>query len=528
MDARGVSDDAPEGFQLRMSANGQGMIETRESRAGLIGARQMMKTKLRRFAMRVLPALVLLGIFMVMRADAYTLLAHEELIDLNWQYSIVPLLLSRYPDLTAAQLEEARAYAYGGCVIQDIGYYPFGDKMFSNLTHYVRTGDFVVNLFRDAQNADELAFAVGALSHYVGDSIGHAEATNISVPVEFPKLQAQYGNDVNYAEGRHQHVQTEFAFDIDEIAHHRMAPVHYLRHIGLKVPVKQLALAYYQTYGLNGEFSPRRQRINVREYRFMVHTFFPRVAYAITLLHRGHEPAEPDTADTAAIDREVAVVAARNDWGPYRRHAGVGTYMLAGFLFVLPKVGSLKLIDVKGPTTATESDYLHSVVVSTSTMHWILARFTPTAAAVAAGSAAGEPGSTSQVAAATPNAAALPAFMMANRNTLLRSDDPRHPLPNRDLDTGRVVQPGGYSLTDSTYAELLHQLTRQPAQAIPPGIKRDVLAFYADPNAPIATKKNAAQWAEVQADLAILAAMPTSTEPPLFLTYGDDAAGGAE
>jgi hypothetical protein len=488
----------------------------------------MMKTKLRRFAKRVLPALVLLGIFMVMHADAYTLLTHEELIDLNWEYSIVPLLLNRYPNLTAAQLDEARAYAYGGCVIQDIGYYPFGDKMFSNLTHYVRTGDFVVNLFRDAHSADELAFAVGALSHYVGDSIGHAEATNISVPVEFPALRAKYGSDVNYAEGRHQHVQTEFAFDIDEIAHHRMAPVRFLRHIGLKVPVQQLALAYYQTYGLSGEFSPRRQRINVREYRFMVHTFFPRVAYAITLLHRGHEPAEPTTADAAAIDREVARVAAENDWEQYRRHAGVGTYVLAGFLFVLPKVGSLKLIAVKGPTAATETDYLHSVVVSTSIMHWMLVRFTPPAAKGTAAAARDATAAAGQAAAGMPAASAIPAFMTANPNNVLRSDDPRHPLPNRDLDTGRVVEPGGYSLTDSTYADLLHRLTRQPTQAIPPGIKRDVLAFYADPNAPITTRQNAARWAEVQADLATLATMPTSTEPPLFLTYGDDATGGAK
>jgi hypothetical protein len=303
-----------------------------------------------RFQVRILLALVLLAVLSGMRANAYTLLTHEELIDLNWQYSIVPLLLSRYPNLTPAQLEEARAYAYGGCVIQDMGYYPFGDKAFSNLTHYVRSGDFVVSLFRNEHNADELAFAVGALSHYVGDSIGHSEATNLSVSVEFPRLRAKYGHEVSYAEGEHQHVQTEFAFDIDEIAHHRMAPVRFLRHIGLKVPIKQLALAYYQTYGLSDEFSPRRQRFNVREYRFMVHTFFPRVAYAVTLLQRHHEPAEPGTPDAAEIDKEVAVVAAENDWQKYGRHAGIGTYMLAGFLFIMPKFGPLKLIDVKGPT----------------------------------------------------------------------------------------------------------------------------------------------------------------------------------
>ena len=169
-------------------------------------------------------------------ASAYSLLTHEQLIDLTWDDSIVPLLLSRYPGLTAAQLDEARSYAYGGCVIQYMGYYPFGQVAFSNLTHYVRSGDFVLNLFRDARNADELAFAVGALSHYIGDSVGHPLATNIAVPQEFHKL--------NYAEGKHQHVQTEFGFDINEIAHHHMAPVHYLRHIGMDVSMKRVSKAY--------------------------------------------------------------------------------------------------------------------------------------------------------------------------------------------------------------------------------------------------------------------------------------------
>ena len=473
--------------------------------------------------MRILMALVLLlAALFGMRAQAYSLLTHEELIDLNWQNSIVPLLLSRYPNLTPAQLEEARAYAYGGCVIQDMGYYPFGEKAFSNLTHYVRSGDFVVNLFRNAHNADELAFAVGALSHYVGDSIGHPEATNLCVPVEFPGLRAKYGREVSYAEGEHQHVQTEFAFDIDQIAHHRMAPVRFLRHNGLKVPVKQLALAYYQTYGLSDEFSPGRQRFNVREYRFVVHTFIPRVAYAITLLHRRHEPAELETPDAAEIDREVAVMATENDWQKYGRHAGIGTYVLAGFLFILPKFGSLKLIDVKGPTPATEAQYLHSVVESATIMHRMLARFTAPPTPFPSTTRADDSVSANQ----SPQA--IPAIISAGLNLLLRSHDPSHPLPNRDLDTGRVVQPGGYPLTDSTYADLLHRLTRRPTRPIPPGIKQDIQAYYADPSAPITTKQDPPQWAQVQTDLAILAAMTTSTEPQPYPTYGDDAPASAE
>jgi hypothetical protein len=424
------------------------------------------------------------------RADAYSLLTHEQLIDLTWQDSIVPLLLSHYPNLTPADLERARAYAYGGCVIQDIGYYPFGDRSFSDLTHYVRSGDFVVSLFRNATNANELAFAVGALSHYIGDSIGHSTATNLAVAIEFPMLGAKYGPVVNYAEAERQHVQTEFAFDIDEIAHHRVAPVHYLRHIGLQVPVRQLALAYYQTYGLTEDFSGTRgRRLNVRGYRFAVREFIPRIAYAVTVLHRGQEPAEPNTAERVEFDKRVAAMAAENNWQAYRRRPGIGTYALAGLIFVAPKVGPLKLVAVKGPTEATEAEYLHSVELSTAALRQRIARFTP--------SASGKP---------MPHP----------------SRDPRHPLPNRDLDTGRVVQPGGYPLTDSTYADLLHRLTRLPAQPIPPGIKEDIQAYYADPALPITTKKNPSKWAEVQADLITLAAMPTSTEPKPYPTYGED------
>src|SRR5271156_5190357 len=145
-------------------------------------------------------ALVLIFLLICRPADAYSLQSHEQLIDLTWQSSIAPLLRSRYPNLTPEALERARSYAYAGSVIQDIGYYPFGDPFFSDLTHYVRTGDFIVHLFRDAKDANQLAFAVGALSHYISDNIGHSVATNRAVPVEFPKLAAKYGPVVSYGE----------------------------------------------------------------------------------------------------------------------------------------------------------------------------------------------------------------------------------------------------------------------------------------------------------------------------------------
>jgi hypothetical protein len=370
----------------------------------------------------------------------------------------------------------------------------------------VRSGDFVVNLFRNAHKADELAFAIGALSHYLGDSIGHSEATNLAVPEEFPKLRAKYGSSVSYAEGRHQHVQTEFAFDINEIAHHRVAPLSFLRHIGLRVATRQLALAFYQTYGITENFGlPRGRLINVSDYRFATRTFIPRIAYALTLIHRGTEPPDPTSPAVVELEKEAGAVAQENNWQAYRRKAGIETHLLAGLILILPKIGPLALVNIKGPSQKTEEDYAHSVAVATTDLRLILAAFTP----VEARSTAPPSPLTS---------------LVLNGPPALIQHDPRHPLLNRDLDTGRVVQPGGYSLTDSTYADLLHKLVAKPDRPIPPGVKHDVETYYSNLNLPIATKKDPARWKEVLADLKTLAAMPTSNEPQPYPTYGDDAA----
>src|SRR6187397_944091 len=139
------------------------------------------------------------------RAQAYSVLAHEAAIDLAWDGSLRPLLLRRYPSTTPEGLERARSFAYGGSVIQDLGYYPFGNRFFSNLLHYTRSGDFVEALLRGAQDVDELAFALGALAHYANDNAGHPEAVNRAVPMIFPKLQAKFGDVVTYEQAKKQH-----------------------------------------------------------------------------------------------------------------------------------------------------------------------------------------------------------------------------------------------------------------------------------------------------------------------------------
>ena len=224
-------------------------------------------------------ALALLALLAITtRGNPYSVQTHEEIIDIAWKNSIRPILLKRFPNLTDAQLQEAHAYAYGGCAIQDLGYYPFGNAFFSDLTHYVRSGDFVLSLLRNAQTPDDLAFAIGSLTHYIGDYIGHSYAINHAVPIEFPKLQQRYGAVVNYAENPHAHVQTEFAFDINQLSKRHFAPYSYLKYVGLEISRPLLRTAFYETYGLNLSDIIGTKETSIRIYRYGVRRFLPDLA----------------------------------------------------------------------------------------------------------------------------------------------------------------------------------------------------------------------------------------------------------
>jgi len=465
----------------------------------------------RRLISLVLFVLPLLGSSRL--AVAYSVLTHEQLIDLSWKSTIVPLLVSRFPSLTPEELTKAHAYAYGGCVIQDLGYYPFGDAFFSNLTHYVRSGDFVQSLFRNAHTAGELAFAIGALTHYIGDTIGHSHATNPSVAIEFPRLRAKYGPSVNYAQGKNAHGRVEFAFDINQIVKERMPPSAYLHFIGLEVPRKQLSAAFYETYGLNIGDILGRYHTTLRTYRFGVRSFLPSFAYAEALLHRHHFPLETPGPEIELYERHMAQLHQEVDWHRYRTKPGVRTYLLAGLIVILPKIGPIAMLAIKGPTVDTAKRYIESVNLSTAALSLALEPF---AAPAAPKAIVTDDEMLETLRRETAKMSASDAPSSARKGVPPVSHSPTLPaglVPNRDLDTGARVVPGGYPLTDETYAKLLAKVTKDPTKPVPAGLKKDILLYYTDPDAPISTKRNRKKWAQVKQQLQLLATIATRAEP---------------
>jgi hypothetical protein len=210
------------------------------------------------------------------RAGAYSVLAHEAIIDAAWGNSIRPLLLLRYPNATRDELNHAHAYAYGGAIIQDLGYYPHGSHFFSNLTHYVRSGDFIEAFAEGFKGyINGYAFALGALSHYAADNDGHRIGTNPSVPILYPKLAKKYGNYVTYEQDPLAHVKTEFGFDVLEVAKERYAPDSYHDFIGFEVDAPLLEQAFRETYGLELKTVLSNQEKAFRSYRRAVSKLIP-------------------------------------------------------------------------------------------------------------------------------------------------------------------------------------------------------------------------------------------------------------
>ncbi|MCA1563769.1 MAG: zinc dependent phospholipase C family protein, partial [Acidobacteria bacterium] len=230
----------------------------------------------RRASWCAIGVLTLAGVLFNQRyVAAYSVLAHQNAVDAVWHTDIVPLLRQRFEGLTAPQLAESRAYAYGGSLIQDLGYYPFGSHLFTNLTHYVRSGDFVESLIRGAADANEYAFALGALAHYNSDNAGHPIAVNRAVPLMYPKVRTKVGDRALYADSPARHVMVELAFDVLQVARGAYVTQAYRDRIGFEVSRPSLERAVRETYAMDLDDLLLNVDLAIGTYRRAVGTTIP-------------------------------------------------------------------------------------------------------------------------------------------------------------------------------------------------------------------------------------------------------------
>ena len=361
--------------------------------------------------------------------SAYSLLTHEQLVDIAWKDQIQPLLLARFPTATTQELSKAHAYAYGGCLIQDIGYYPFGSKFFSDLTHYVRSGDFVVNLIREAGDLNELAFALGALSHYASDISAHP-SVNRAVALSFPKLRAKYGDAVTYAQNPKAHIRVEFGFDLVQVAKNRYTSDRYHDFIGFEVSKSLLDRAMLKTYGLDLKDTLGPSDLAISTFRRAVSQVIPQMVRSALVTRRAEFVKEDRSFSKRKFLYNLSRSEYEKEWGRDYRRPSVGARILASILKLIPKVGPAKALDFKIPSSDTEELYIKSVNRTVDKY----------------------------------------------RDLLHEIQSGKFEMPNLDFDTANPPRAGEYLLSDRTYARLLDGLAKNGLDHVQPDLRADILA----------------------------------------------------
>jgi Zinc dependent phospholipase C len=377
-------------------------------------------------------------------APAYSVLTHEAIIDSAWPKILRPLILQRFPAATDDQLREAHAYAYGGAIIQDMGYYPFGSKFFSDLVHYTRTGDFVVALIEDAgqsQDINDYAFALGALAHYAADTLGHPGAVNRTVAMVYPKLRAQFGPEVTYEDNPGNHLKTEFGFDVIEVARGQYANEAYHDFIGFSVAKPLLERAFEETYCIKLKDLFTNLDLALGTYRFSVSQAIPEMTKAAWAAKKQDIKTLQAGMTRQRYVYRLRIAAYQKDWDGQYKRPGFGARLL-GFLFrLMPKIGPLRAFAFKIPPPAAEKLFLASFDDTAKRYRELLAE--------------------------------------AAANSLQ--------LPNKNFDTGRPTLLGDYRLADETYVKLLERYDGHVGD-VSDAMRANILIFYGASNGPSSKK----------------------------------------
>jgi hypothetical protein len=392
-------------------------------------------------------------------------LTHEEIVDLVWTGDLRPLLLKRFPALTEEQLKEAHGYAYGGAVIQDLGYYPFGSVEFSNLVHYVRSGDFVRELLAQSQDANEYAFALGALAHYASDIAGHP-AVNQAVSMQYPKLRAKYGNSVRYAEDHTAHLKTEFGFDMVQVAKNRYASQQYHDFIGFQVSKSLLERTFPIVYGVELKDVLAHEDLAIGSYRFAVSRMIPKMTQIALRTHEKDMMKETPSFAKEKFLYRLSRSDYEKEWGKDYKKDGFKTRLFAVLLRYMPKIGPFKALAFNSPTPQTAEMYFKSINTAVDRYRVFLGQ--------------------------------------------VRKDSLE--LTNSDFDTGKETKAAEYSLTDESYAKLLGRLEERKFALTSPDLRNNILNFYADLSLPLETKKDSGRWQNV---LTSLDQLKVFTPPPV-------------
>jgi hypothetical protein len=393
---------------------------------------------------------------------AYSVLTHETIIDVVWDTSIRPLLLKRFPHATPDELLKAHAYAYGGAIVQDIGYYPYGKKFVSDLTHYFRSGDFILSLLRNSEDLNEYAFALGSLAHYASDNYGHRLATNVAVPLLYPELRKKYGPVVTYEDNPTAHIKTEFAFDVLQVAKGHYAPDSYHAFVGFEVSMPLLERAFRDTYGLELRSIISNEEKAANSYRHSVNGLIPKATRVAWNLKQDEIQKDIPGITRKKFLYNLSRASYEKEWGKDYQRPTAGDKFLAFVIRILPKIGPLRILTFRTPTPEAQKLFENSFNTTVDQYRALLSDW--------------------------------------SKGQLQ--------LVNDNFDMGEITPRGKYKLADKTCAQLLDRLAKQHMAGVDQELKTQMLAFYATKENSGSRKKHDKSEAKIQQEIKELEESP--------------------
>lgn len=423
---------------------------------------------------RYLVVFIFFAFLSPLSTKAYSVLTHEALIDASWDKNILPLLKHKYPAASDQELRLAHSYAYGGCLIADMGYFPFGSAYFTNLAHYARSGDFVENLISEAENLNEYAFALGSLCHYMGDKYGHSLATNRTVPIVYPDMKKKFGPVVTYEEDHISHSRVEIAFDVLQTARGNYANQGYHDFIGFNVARPVLERAFLRTYGQDINLVFGDLGLAIGTFRWSVRSLLPTITRTAWVLKKSDIKKLHPGITSRKFHYHMSQKAYNKEFGEQREKPGFKAQMLSVFIRIVPKIGPFKVFKFKDVGPEGEKLFIRSFDTVLNHYHEALAKLY----------------------------------------------NGRVQLPDVDYDTGNPTVIGEYGLSDETYGDLIDKLQDTKFANLTAPLKNNIVSFYGNADSTFFAKKYPGNWKKTYTDLQNIKTAPTVKTDSLKTSKG--------
>jgi hypothetical protein len=248
----------------------------------------------------------------------------------------------------------------------------------------------------------------------------------------YPKDKKEFGDTISYLEDPIAHRRMEFGFDVVQLARGKYATKSYHDFIGFEVAQPLLERAFLLTYGLKLKDVFTDLPLAINTFRWSVKSFLPMLTNAAWISKKKEIEKSQPGITRRQFNYGISRAQFHKEWGNHYHKPGIGAYIMAALIKIVPKVALARVLKFKTPTQPAEDLFIKSFNQTVSDYSEMLKKC---------------------------------------ENHSLQLD-------NINFDTGKKISPCEYTLVDDTYKQLLLQLPSQPVEQVSYQLRQNILDFF--------------------------------------------------